>query len=400
MYSGFLDSFYKKYPDNKNLAYSEQCENLLNETSEPVGAYTKMFNKHGIEAACIITNADFLQKRWQVENGFHSINNSFLVFEQVKKYKPDVLWIDSIDFIEKKWVDLVRQSIPCIKLIIGNHCAPYNLRMLENFKNLDFIFTCTPGLKHDLEKNNLKVFLVYHAFDSTVLDKISDENSLPENDFIFSGSLFKGGGFHDKRIDLLENILKENIDLKIYGNLEKKIKTRAKQSIYYIFKFLNYLNLAKLIRKWPILFNHKEYGENLVTNYSKRLTKSVKPPVFGIDMYRLMKKSKIILNIHGDVAGDYAGNVRLFETTGVGSCLLTDNKKNLAELFDIEKEIVVYNGIDDCIKKIRWLLENEEERKKIAVAGQQRTLTDHSTEDRCKTIINIINKELKKIYIK
>ncbi len=141
-------------------------------------------------------------------------------------------------------------------------------------------------------------------------------------------------------------------------------------------------------------FDQKKYGENLVTNYSKSLTKSVQSPVYGIDMYRLMKKSKIILNKHGDIAGEYAGNVRLFEATGVGSCLLTDKKKNLAELFETDKEIVVYNGIDDCIEKIKWLLENEEERKKIAAAGQKKTLAMHTIEDRCKTIINIINKEL------
>jgi spore maturation protein CgeB len=395
MYSGFLRSFYRKYPDNKNLTYKDQYENILNETSEPIGSYTIMFNKHGIEAACIITNADFLQKRWQAENGYHSISNRLLVFEQVKKFNPDVLWIDSIDYFERKWIDLVRQSVPDIKLIIGSHCAPYNLRMLENFKNLDFIFTCTPGLKLDLEKNNLKVFLVYHAFDPEVLIKINDVNSFPENDFIFSGSLYKGGGFHDRRIDLLENILKKNIDLKIYGNLEKKCKTRAKQLIYYIFRLLNFLKMSRFINRFPILLNQEKYGENLVASNSKILTKAVSPPVFGMDMFRLIKKSKIILNIHGDIAGDYAGNVRLFEATGVGSCLLTDNKKNLSELFNIGKEIVVYNGVDDCIEKIRWLSENEVERKKIADAGQQRTLTSHSVEERCKSIINIISKELR-----
>ncbi len=394
LYSGYLKSFYKKNPANKDLAYSEQLEKLLFETSEPIGAYTKMFNMHGISASCIITNAEYLQKKWRVENGFGSISNNLLVVEQIKKCKPDVLWIEGNEYIEKGWIDMVRSHVPSIRLFIGNHCAPYNEQMVEKFKNLDFMFTCTPGLKQDLEKSNLRVFLVYHAFDPQVLNKIKNDNSFAENDFIFSGSLYKGGGFHDKRIHLLENILLNNIELKIYANLEKKCKTRAKQLIYYIFKLLASLKMGKITSRLPALANLKEYSENLVPNNSKTLKKAVKPPFFGFDMFRLLKKSKIVLNIHGDVAGDYAGNVRLFEATGVGSCLLTDNKKNLTELFDVDKEIVAYEGIEDCIEKIKWLLTHDAERKRIAESGQQRTLSSHTVEERCKKIIEIINSEL------
>ncbi len=399
MYSGFLKSFYRKYPEYRNLNYKEQRENILNETSEPIGSYTRMYNKLGIDAACIITNADFLQKKWRQESGMHSISNQQLVFEQVNEFKPDVLWIDSIDYIEKSWVDHVRQSYPWIKLIIGGHCAPFNSKMIKNFRNLNFIFTCTPGLKNELEKNNINVYLVYHAFDPDVLNKIMNDNFQHENDFIFSGSLYKGGGFHDRRINLLEYILNRNLDLKIFGNLEKKCKTRAKQLIYHVVRFLNFLHLGNLVLKIPIFRNQKVYAENLVTTNSRILKKAVLPPVFGIDMFRLLKKSKIVLNIHGDIAGDYAGNVRLFEATGVGSCLLTDDKKNLNELFDVNKEIVVYNGNDDCIEKIKWLLENEDERSRIAKSGQQRTLSSHTVEERCKMIINIINKELSKMSL-
>ena len=80
------------------------------------------------------------------------------------------------------------------------------------------------------------------------------------------------------------------------------------------------------------------------------------------------------MNIHIGVAGDYAGNMRIFEVTGVGSCLLTDNKKNMSDLFEPGKEVVVYDSPEDCIAKVKWLLENENERKKIAGSGQKKTL--------------------------
>jgi len=86
--------------------------------------------------------------------------------------------------------------------------------------------------------------------------------------------------------------------------------------------------------------------------------------------------------------------MRMFEVTGVGSCLLTDNKKNMNDLFIPGVEVVTYDNPDDCIEKAKWLLNHEEERKKIAFAGHQRTLKFHTVENRCRTIIEIIENEL------
>jgi spore maturation protein CgeB len=74
---------------------------------------------------------------------------------------------------------------------------------------------------------------------------------------------------------------------------------------------------------------------------------------------------------------------------------LTDNKENLGELFDLNTEVVVYNSIEDCIEKVKWLIEHDDERKKIALCGQQKTLKLHTIENRCRTIIDIINRELR-----
>ena len=51
--------------------------------------------------------------------------------------------------------------------------------------------------------------------------------------------------------------------------------------------------------------------------------------VWGADMYQVLRRSRITLNSHIDMAGREAGNMRLFEATGVGAFLLTDFKDNL-----------------------------------------------------------------------
>jgi spore maturation protein CgeB len=150
------------------------------------------------------------------------------------------------------------------------------------------------------------------------------------------------------------------------------------------------MKMHRLTRK----INVFEYGRSPGRSYSRALLELNHSPIYGIDMYNLFNNSKIVLNMHADVAGDYAGNMRMFEVTGVGSCLLTDNKKNIGNLFVPGKEIVVYDSPEDCVKKVNWLIEHETERKEIARLGHEKTMKMHTVENRCKSIIDIIKSEL------
>jgi spore maturation protein CgeB len=164
----------------------------------------------------------------------------------------------------------------------------------------------------------------------------------------------------------------------------------AKRLLRLIYLLLKFSGISK-----PEQFiNVLNYGKVPLRNYPEVIIKNKKDAQFGLDMYRLLKSSKIVLNNHGEIAGGYAGNMRMFEATGVGSCLLTDNKDNLGDLFDVGCEIMVYDSPEDCAEKIQWLLEHEEERERIALAGQQKTLNFHTVQNRCRQIIDIIKSEI------
>ena len=373
------------------LPYEAHINLLLGDSTEFVGSYIRNFRKLGVDANCVIANDSYLQKKWRQENGIKTDKYQDILFEQVNSYKPDILWIENLSYVSLGWLNSVRQQIKSVRLIVGYHCAPFNAKVLDSLGGVDFIITCTPGLNSIIENKGKKSYLVYHGFDKDLLAGINSETGIYQNDFIFSGSLISGGDFHNNRIKLIERILKENIDIGLYVNLENKYKIWTKQSIYLFTSFLKKLKMGKLINKLKVL----EYGKTWVDNYSETLIKLKKPPVYGIEMYNLFHQSKIVLNYHIGVAGDFAGNMRMFEVTGVGSCLLTDNKKNMKDLFNTDSEVVVYDSADDCIAKVKWLLEHEDERKKIALGGQQRTLKFHTVENRCETIIEIINNELK-----
>lgn len=390
MYSGYLDSFYDKNPSVDQLSYSDHKKILLEDTNEFAGSYQKNFKRAGIEADCIICNDTHLQDKWGRERGIGTEKSQDILVDQVISYNPQVILVENLSFVTPAILEHFRKQMPGLKLVAANHCSPFNAKVLEGLKGVDFVFTCTPGFKKTIEDLGKKSFLVYHGFDSDLLKKVKSPQDSPQHGFIFSGSLITGGDFHARRIKLIERILKERIDLGLYVNLEANYRIRAKQALYMLSKTMKTLKMDNMVNKYPAL----RYGKTWVDSYSGRLINHKEPPVFGVDMINLFGNSKIVLNFHIGIAGDYAGNMRMFEVTGVGSCLLTDNKKNMSDLFVTDSEVVVYNNEEDCVAKAKWLLEHEEERKRIALSGQQKTLKYHTVENRCAQIIEIINNEL------
>src|SRR5690606_30132161 len=98
----------------------------------------------------------------------------------------------------------------------------------------------------------------------------------------------------------------------------------------------------------------------------ERFKGRVLPPVFGLEHMKILARSKVALNNHSEIAGNSSGNMRMFEATGMGACLLTDHKDDVATWFEPDREIVTYRSTEEAIEKAHWLLENQTQRKAIA----------------------------------
>jgi spore maturation protein CgeB len=64
-----------------------------------------------------------------------------------------------------------------------------------------------------------------------------------------------------------------------------------------------------------------------------------------------------------------------------GKLVLTDRLdvvKGLEELFIDGEEIVLYNDMFDCIEKMNYYNENEEEREKIAYNGMAKVISNYT----------------------
>lgn len=124
------------------------------------------------------------------------------------------------------------------------------------------------------------------------------------------------------------------------------------------------------------------------------LNKSYRGPAWGRDMYIALGRSQLTLNKHIDIADGFVNNMRLYEATGMGACLITDAGENLAELFEPGREVVAYKSAEECVDLCRHYLDHPTEAEAIAAAGQRRCLADHNTQRHAERLNDILRHRL------
>jgi hypothetical protein len=108
----------------------------------------------------------------------------------------------------------------------------------------------------------------------------------------------------------------------------------------------------------------------------------------------LFRRSKIILGSGGIGWSRDLKNVkgRDFDAPAVGNApYLTSFNPELADYFDLGKEVLCYSCEDECVDQIRWLLSDEPRRLAIARAGRRRCLAEHTWIHRFTKILQVLD---------
>lgn len=397
-YRDFLHNYYEKKPQIKTKGYAEQHKHLMEQYFAWSDNYGRLLAKKGLETMEVVANATYMQKAWATEMNLpETLSAQEIVVKQIENFQPNVIYFqDSITF-NGKFISLLKQQFPFIKLCIGNLCAPFTSLQVTDFKEFDYFTVCSTFFQQQFKKYGIESVLIPHAFDGRILNKIDTENEFPTSPFIFTGSIFPDEGFHSIRLNVLEKLVSEKIPFAFYGNLpdNSSLGLMKRRASYMAAKTLDNIGLSSVTERFALIRkgrNHEVMPRNL--KISKTLYKTAQPPIFGLDMFKALSKAQIGFNIHGDCSGDYAANMRLYETTGAGSCLLTDSKSDLHNYFKPDVEVVTYASADECVEKVKWLLNNPDKCKAIAQAGQNRTLKEHNFENRVEVFYKYLVKRL------
>jgi len=71
-------------------------------------------------------------------------------------------------------------------------------------------------------------------------------------------------------------------------------------------------------------------------------------------------------------------NFRTFILPANGVMQICDNKSHLSKIFELDKEVVGFDTLDECIELCKYYVAHDDERKKIAAAGWERTIKDYN----------------------
>jgi spore maturation protein CgeB len=353
-YNDFVNEVYERHPQLHNASYDQQIRTFFDYRFAWADFWKIHLEETGkFDAVEIVFNLKPAQVQWAKQHGvsFRTDNwRTDILDAQIEFFKPEIVFFEDLADVPASY----RKKFPFIKYIITwDGIANQNPAMYEG---ADVIASCHKPTVDFYKKNGVNSFYFMFGFETSILKKIEVRKPLYDVSFVGSVNVFKNG--HRQRLTMLSDIsrafkpdywLSGTGDTSLFSR--QQVKRVAKGMIPEIFR------LHRVSK-----FNHGK--------------------AFGVEMYQILSDSKITLNSHIDAAGQYAANIRLFEATGAGTCLLTDWKKNLHEIFEIDKEVVAYKSTEECIEKAKWLLDNEQERRKIAQAGQQRTLNNYSLKKR------------------
>jgi hypothetical protein len=347
-----------------------------------------------MEAREIIHNAWHLQQAWAKEKGSRRVGVELLL-EQIAFYQPEVVFIqDSINF-DRHFIDRIRAKVKSVRMLIGHCCTPYTGGNLEAFGSYDLMLTCSEKFQGELEQHQVKTYLFPHAVEASLLTQKA-YSPTPENNIVFIASLLYRSEFHRTRITYVEEILKSGLPFSIFGIIEEDPwhLLKLKQASYILVKAIENAGIKgfRRIQTYRKMAQLKEMP--VKSRYSKLIKEQLRrDPLFGRNMLNEIARHSIGFNLHAEVAGDYAVNVRMFEVTGAGALLVNDHKKNIRDLFEPDSEILTYSSPEECIHKLKWAIDHPAEARKIAAAGQKRTLRDHTVEKRAELLYEIMKKE-------
>jgi len=422
-YKHILDSAYETDPTLANRPFEAQLERFFADKVSYSNYFSVSMKALGHEIMEVICDLEPAQKAWARERGqsYEDTNwDTEILFAQIEEYRPDVVYLHSLVSTPMGFADEIKKRFSFVKLIVGYAGIDAHNRQISG---LDLLLVGIPHLCERYNNKGASTRLVYHGFDTTILDALKNYNSTDDEryEFTFLGS--SGFGYHhfftNRFWTLAELLIKSNLRVWINDNqsnlpfthnidwtmlrlllknFEVQVKEGGNMDMYkiYISKYIATMEIsAEVLEEFKTFVISQTANSQTdpllpLVPLCQLLPEKCMPPVFGLKMYDLMRRSDILFNIHTNLTRGESANMRLFESTGVGTCLMTEESKNISDLFSSDSEIVTYSSVDDCLEKVKYLQENPIVRRNIAAAGHARTLRDHTGEKRCEQIDSII----------
>jgi spore maturation protein CgeB len=344
-YPAVLRALYASQPQLSELSYDAQWAAVMGLHFGTSDAYSYNLRALGHDAVEVVPNCAPLQRAWARQHAPAlarlpwRIAAAAILLAQGRAFHPDIVYVQNVGAFHPAVLSRLRRSG---RVLVGQIAtAEPEQRRIRSY---DVLVTSFP---HFLGRFDAPTHLLRIGFDNRILERLGD---VPlRHGVVFVGQL--GRAQHRDGNVLLETAAR-SLAVDFWG---------------------------PGFEDWPAgsPFRSRHHGT-----------------AWGLEMYRVLAAGRIALNRHGAVAEGHANNMRLFEATGVGTMLLTDERRDLDELFVRDQEVVTYVDADDLVDKARWYLEHEDDRASVAAAGKARTLASHTYAVRMRELSEILSRYL------
>jgi len=274
------------------------------------------------------------------------------VFELTRASKPDFI-IHTKDELPAEVFQELRHFAKVIHwypdLAIDPWLPPY-------VSAADIFFTIAEGLLEKFERFNSHVFWLSQAFEPSffMVDEITGiDKRIYSTDVTFVGNLGSKSLYLPRRT-YLNRVVKEGFLLKWWGpRMPRKISTIP-------------LLLGKLGRS---------YGGKFI---------------WGEEYAKVARLSKIFLAFDAMPHLRKSMSARMYTAVGCGAFYMCQYIEGIEEILEPGKEIVTFRSEEEMVDMIKHYLKNDEERKRIAEAGRNCVLDNHTYEVRTAQMLRII----------
>lgn len=337
----FLDTW---YPEVLNVVmanrefYETRLTDLLRLHFGTSYYYSVAFRDNGWEAVDLIANDSIGRQLWAREHGRPWSSNLQSVVDQIELEKPDLVYCQDLTFLPRSTIEMLRNKGGIH--FVAQHSSPWAGD--ERVAGFELVFTSFPHYIERIRAVGVRAGFLEIGFGSQILNKVSIPDR-KEHEVVFVGGVNASSGHWRKGTDVL-------------------------------------VHLARMLGKKHFAWWGYVIGND--ADLHPALRETFKGQAWGLEMYRVYASAKIVVNRHGEVADVYANNMRLFEATGMGACLMTEQREWLEQYFIPQVECVTYASQTEALEKARLLLNADSWRARIAKKGHLRTLSEHTYTDR------------------
>lgn len=375
----YWKAFYAAHPGLASRGYAEQAAAIFEDGFGWADHWRRALLPLGWDLLEWPAGVEPLDAAWKREQGLESsLNPLRTAIEAARRHHADVVWVDDHNTFTAAWIRAVREACASIRLVLGWCGAPWSDGAV--FKEMDLTLSCVPEIVRELQAQGCESRHLRHAFDPryTAL-------ALPQRDIAFSfvGQVIRGRRHHAEREALLERLV-DSTPLQLFIPMDKdgvgrRLKQVARLGAWEAVRAFRALGLSQsLWGRLPGMAKAAGWEEVPVYPVNPKLARRRQGEAFGASMYKVLGRSQVTLNQHIAISAQSASNMRLFEATGMGACLLTDAKSDLAQSFEAGSEVETYASPEECEEKVRGLLADPRRARALGDAGQARVMREHT----------------------